>query len=193
MNDKILDVSNSKFVSFGTEVWEPGKILKNEYAKLSSSLKYLTPSNKRKTPITVTLWAYADLGTKEGHDFLKTAINFLSESSTHARIAFIPTDAGSSSFRTKVLEAFSANDIDQVKKTLEEFSDERTKQERASATELDEVSATFLRLAGVPLGGRGLVVNGRVIGPLDDEDTFEVGDWALVEKFSYDSCAKYFG
>lgn len=192
LNDKILDVSNSKFVAFGTEKWEPGKPLKNMYARLASSVDYLTPSGKRRTPVTVTIWAFANVATAEGHKFLRTAIDFLSESSTHARIAFIPTDVGSSSFKDMLKAAFADNDIAKAKKVLEEYSDERTNEEKLSG-ELGEISATFMRLAGVPVGGKGLVVNGRIIGPLDDDDTFEVGDWALVEKFSYDSCAKYFG
>jgi len=192
LNDKILDVSHSKYVSFGTETWEPGKVLKNQYANLASQLDYLTPSSKRKTPITVTIWVFADIGSQEGQKFLRNAVDFLSESSTHARIAFIPTDTGTSAFKEMVTSAFAENDINKLKKSLEEYSDDRTAEERNSASELSDISATFMRLAGVPVGGKGLVVNGRIIGPLDEDDTFEVGDWALVEKFSYDSCAKYF-
>lgn len=192
LNDKILDVASSKYASFGAEIWEPGKQLKNQYANLATSLTYLTPSGKRKTPISVTIWVFADVGTPDGHKFLKTAIDFLSESSTHARIAFIPTDKGTSSFKDMLVDAFADSDINKVKKTLEEYSDDRTSQERSSG-DLSDLSAKFMRLVGVPMGGKGLVVNGRIIGPLGDDDTFEVGDWALVEKFSYDSCAKYFG
>ncbi|ODM98686.1 UDP-glucose:glycoprotein glucosyltransferase [Orchesella cincta] len=87
-----------------------------------------------------------------------------------------------------VLAALASNDIDKLKKLLEEYPDDRTNTDG----EIDPISANFMSLAGVPVGGKGLVVNGRIIGPLDEEDSFEVGDWALVEKFSYDSCAKYF-
>lgn len=161
------------------------------FARLASSVTYLTPSSKRRQPVTITVWIYADVSTSSGHKFVRTAVDFLSESSTHARFAFIPTDTGTSSFKEKLVAAFADNDISKAKKVLEEYSDERTPEERGKG-DLDELSATFMRLTGVPVGGKGLVVNGRIIGPLEDDESFEVGDWALVEKFSYDSCAKYF-
>jgi len=190
LNDKILDTSSAKYVSFGNEVWEPSREPKNPVAAFASSLNYLVPPSKKKTPISVTLWILTDVTTPEGHAFLLNALEFLQESSTHSRIAFIPTDDKVSTFKTSLLEAFTDNDM---KKALSLLRDQKHDSSSSGTVKREEKVELFLKLTGFPKDGKGLVVNGRIIGPLSQDETFDVGDWALVEKFSYDSCAKHFG
>ncbi len=190
MNDKILDTSNAHYLPFGNEIWEPGKTLKSPVAALASSLNYLVPPSKKKNPVSVTLWVLADVSTSVGRSFLQNAVEFVQESSTHSRIAFIPTDERDSDFKRTLVEGFTANDLKKVLKTLRDLIPVEGTDEESS---LDPKVEMLLKLTGFPKGGKGLIVNGRIIGPLGPDETFDLGDWALVEKFSYDSCAKYFG
>lgn len=49
----------------------------------------------------------------------------------------------------------------------------------------------MLKQLGLSGGDRGVLVNGRLIGPLASTESFELGDWALIQKFTYDSCPKH--
>jgi len=192
LNDKILDTTNAKYVPFGNELWEPGKDVKNPAAALAARLHYVVPPSKRSYPVSITTWILADITTPDGHAFLQTAVEFLQESSTHSRIAFIPTDTKKSNFKSSVMDAMSENDLKALLRLLRNSKHEEAEDGKGAAQE-DEKVESFLKLIAFPKGSKGIVVNGRIIGPLNTGETFELGDWALVEKFSYDTCAKYFG
>jgi len=122
LNDKILDVSNSKWVSFGTEVWEPEKHLQNDLAKLASKMSYLVPSSKRKTPITTTIWMFANCEQEDGRQYLLQALEFLSESAVHSRISFISTSKELSPSGRLLLKAFEAGSAKEAKQVLENWN-----------------------------------------------------------------------
>jgi len=56
---------------------------------------------------------------------------------------------------------------------------------------VNENGLKFMEILELGEGNKGVVVNGRVIGPLGPSETFEMGDWTLIEKFSHDSCPKH--
>lgn len=49
----------------------------------------------------------------------------------------------------------------------------------------------LMKQLGLSGGDRGVLVNGRLIGPLPPTESFELGDWALIQKFTFDSCPKH--
>lgn len=187
-----MDISSANYVHFGSEIWEPGKEPKNPLPALASSLKYLVSAGKRKIPVSVTLWVLADVSSSHGRKLLQNAVEFLEESSTHSRIAFIPTDENSYPLKSKLVAVFSENNIKEVLNILRDFKDSDIVVENQPKTET-ELNNMFLKLIGFPKGSAGIVVNGRIIGPLSPSEIFDIGDWALIEKFSYDGCAKFIG
>lgn len=119
LNDKILDTSNSKMFSFGTESWsELGKQFRDPLANIANSLSYLTPTGKKTIPVTVSLWVFSDLETHQGRAFLLNTLEFLYESATHTRIAFISSSDKLSKLSQDVLEAFGTGDLKKIKNML---------------------------------------------------------------------------
>ena len=159
---------------------------------MASGLNYLVSPGKRATPVSVTIWVLADIGTDDGQNFLRKAVEFLQESSKHARLAFIPTTNRRSVFTKMVTNAIAANDLKELNRVLSDYSNEND-DAVTDLNEFDKKIETLLQALNFPRGGKGVIVNGRLIGPLGHEDVFDIGDWALVEKFSYDSCAKHLG
>lgn len=61
--------------------------------------------------------------------------------------------------------------------------------EIASHVEAQELSLKMLRVycqrvLGFKAGERGVVANGRILGPFDNDENFTVEDFSLLERFS---------
>lgn len=122
LNDKILDTSQSKVVSFGTEIWLMGGKYRDPLASIANSISYLKPSGKKTVPVTVTIWTFSDIETPEGRSFLLNALEFMEESSTQARLGFISSADKLSTLTEEVYNAFAAGDIKTIKKLLKSES-----------------------------------------------------------------------
>jgi hypothetical protein len=154
---------------------------------LAQSLSYLSSSTtggKRKSSVvTTTVWIFCDVDTVDGRRFLLTALSFLEESSVHSRFALIPTGRRISRSGRELLSVWSTGELKEVRKALENWTE--------GGDEENGEGKKFLQRMELGEGSKGVVVTGRLIGPLGKTESFELGDWSLIEKFSHDACPKH--
>lgn len=168
------------------------------------NLKYFIPSKKTSTtkPFGITNWIIGNLACPKSKSLLLASLEQM-KSSGDVRVTFLPNVDGESEnvLNKIVLAALDALPADQaltyVTALLEdnEVEDKLKKQililpaEVKSKLAAQELSLKMLRVycqrvLNLKAGKRGVVSNGRVLGPFRDEENFSVADFALLEQFT---------
>lgn len=147
----------------------------------------------------LTFWVIGDLNTNVGKSLMKNALAYMHENKG-VRIAFIPNADNQHPFKRDNL-----NNL--VWAILNTLSDENSAKLVTTLLSLDDVTkfvvpesvqgflrATELhlklmraysqRVLGFSSSANGLLINGKIIGPLKDEEIFQLEDFNLLEKFT---------
>lgn len=146
----------------------------------------------------LTIWVVADLSTEEGIALLKNALSHMKVSSG-IRVGFIPNTEGA-----KVADKSNLNRLvwaavnslppqeatNVVLKWLSQSNDERLipreVTEILSETELHMklIRVYCQRALQMRAAQTAVVANGKILGPLESNEVFEVDDFALIERLS---------
>ncbi|XP_076453817.1 UDP-glucose:glycoprotein glucosyltransferase 1-like isoform X2 [Babylonia areolata] len=178
-------------------------------AAVADRMKYLTKRDEEAVR-AVSLWVVCDLETPEGRDLMYSAIKH-AKASSDLRLGIVFNSASpgnknlvsramqvalqtlpntlAKSFVTKLVKEDNYADLMDGKKTLSDL--EVNGMDMASfLRDLEREKGGFLqshavfasRVLGFTAGQRGMVVNGKVYGPLEAEETFTQDDFGLLEK-----------
>ncbi|XP_028968483.1 UDP-glucose:glycoprotein glucosyltransferase 1 [Galendromus occidentalis] len=206
LNERILNAPDKDLTTFVSLVGRETDIDASSLAELSSAdmgasfaakLKYV--GQAKLSPLSV--WVVADLESERGREIFGQALEHL-ENSHDARFAFIyhnkdhkvgelvesaldslrPTEA--TSFLTKLfrnwkeIESGSLRAEQLVKNDkLNLLGEEAVRK----TVQLHAAFATTLRLAPE---SRAVIINGKLLGPLGEDEAFTAGDFNLLEKYS---------
>ncbi|XP_055550572.1 UDP-glucose:glycoprotein glucosyltransferase [Wyeomyia smithii] len=148
-----------------------------------------------------SFWVIADLSKLSGRKLLRNALEFM-KSTSGTRVAFIPNVEGSNAARSELQRNLNAivwatlNTLPEedatnlVLKLLEKNEDlQYTIPESVMGflpsvqLHLKMLRVYCQRVLKVKVSRSSLVANGRVIGPFDDNESFDADDFALLEKF----------
>lgn len=169
-------------------------------ATLMPNLKYLHPRNSYDNLAGsqvhfVTLWVVADLNTSTGRTTLLSALQFV-KATKGARVAFLPNTEASvvppkenlnhlvwSAVQDKgadvleaVIKALDSDDLSELQKLAANMLS-------ASSLHLKMIRVYAQRVLKMKNQESGVVLNGRVLGPLASSDSFSVADYGLMERF----------
>lgn len=159
---------------------------------ITNHLKYIT-HKKPGTTSLLTFWVVTDLETESGRNLLKNALEYLDAGNDH-RIGIIvnrPVDGTSSSITKFVLAAVNSGvdilkilkDADSIISGDKKSSDYVQEVDWASIDEIILKHQAYCKttLSFKP-GQIGIVLNGRVIGPFEEDEEFTSADYMLLER-----------
>lgn len=212
LNQRILgNNENSKFLDLSGE---PHKDLNNVKAlaqlsnrdmtaTLLSNIKYFEGKHSYETIGEaklhfLTLWLFGDLEKPEGKDLLTNALRYVKAGSS-VRIAFIPNVEGSDLSRKnnlnrlvwaaqQTLKPHQATDV--VLKWLKQTSDKweipSQLNDILSSTELHiKILRVYSqRVLNLKASERLVVGNGKIIGPILENELFGIEDFGLIDRFN---------
>ncbi|KAL5004908.1 hypothetical protein ScPMuIL_018364 [Solemya velum] len=183
---------------------------------LSQNMKYLTRKDEE-TVRAVTMWIVCDLETPIGRDLLYSALkNLKSSHELRLGVLFNPSDVEDSfistaiyvalttlenqlarSLITKLVKEENVADLKSRAKTIADLEVHGMDMEayvqalKEQTTDFLTVHSTFVRkVLKFPAGRRGIVTNGKVIGPFEESEEFNQQDIELQEKYIYQQSAK---
>ncbi len=178
-------------------------------ATLAEHMDYLTSKDGAESKLQVlTMWIVTDLDTQRGREILRGALAHV-KASTLSRIGVIhnPSNPGLVSKIVKaalllldnraakhLLGKVTKEDIVtklQSGKNLADYDipgadmSNLSRESDAMTDEAFEIDWTFASsVLGLRKGQSAVVINGKVIGPLDETESFGLDDFSLLEKFS---------
>ena len=173
-------------------------------ATFCDSASYGTSSTKALTPIT--LWIVTDATQSAGRELIRNALDYV-RNSRLIRLSIIHNPAGpdfeaAERYATLLDAALSSNDLKLLDKLLNSDNAEQIMKGDKTAQDFN-LQAAQRSSYGLELhrliarkamdfqpGQLGLVVNGRVVGPLDDSEEFTADDVALLEKHTMSSAGE---
>ena len=178
---------------------------------LADHMKYLSLKDSEKNQLNVlTVWVVADLETEQGREALLSAVSHVKTSSllrvgvihNAAKVGKITkiVQAALDTFDSKaakllllkVLKEDTVKRLESGKKKLSDYdipgADMKlleTLQEDYHRKNVFEIHAMFCKKAlAMKPGQSAVVVNGKLIGPLDEKEHFGADDFNLLEKFT---------
>ena len=184
---------------------------KSQAASMRKQTNYLVgkESGKMSRLRMVTVWVAADLDTEAGRDTVLAALTHVKTTnqlrvglihntngpgliSKIAQAAMTSLDSSEAiSVLSKVLKPSTATKLINGKKKLSDFDipglemNELIKTVEGINDDLFKVHSIFVdSVLKFSSGQRGIVVNGKVIGPLDAEEQFTTDDFELLEKLT---------
>ncbi|XP_055376689.1 UDP-glucose:glycoprotein glucosyltransferase [Condylostylus longicornis] len=211
LNQRILGSENVSFLDLSGVAHDINHIntlakLSNRdmTATLMKNLKYFTgkPSTKSspfKDVHFMTVWVFADLNTGEGKELLLNALKYMT-SVRNIRVAFIPNAEGEISYKIKNLNhlvwaasqaldgeiatSFAIRLLEnQVSDSADVIVPEAVK-EILPSTDVHIKMLRFYAQRAINLSSaqRMVIVNGKMYGPLLEDESFETDDFALIER-----------
>ncbi|CAH0557003.1 unnamed protein product [Brassicogethes aeneus] len=172
-------------------------------ATAMANVKYFSMPKKGSKYHSMTYWIVGDLNCPKSRGLLLNALTHL-KTESDVRVSFLPNvDGGKKHLLNKVVLAAQQeltpekatnyvitllSDDDAVKK-LEEGKDLSYPSEISSKIESQELNLKMLRVycarvLNMKDSRRAVIANGRVLGPLDDDEDFSTEDFGLLERFS---------
>lgn len=169
-------------------------------ATLMANLKYLYPRNSFDNLAGskvhfVTVWVVADLNTATGRKTLLNALQF-AKATKGARVAFLPNSEASvvppkDNLNHLVWSAVQDKGADVLETVIKALDSDELHDLQKLASNLLSASSLHLKMIRVycqrvlKLKNQesGVVLNGRVVGPLRDSESFSVADYGLMERF----------
>ncbi|XP_044750165.1 UDP-glucose:glycoprotein glucosyltransferase [Coccinella septempunctata] len=167
------------------------------------NVKYFTVSKKGRKFHTFTYWIVGDLSGKESREILVAALEH-AKTESDIRVTFMPNVEGSNknSLNKVIISALETLPADKAlvfALNLLKNQDECNKIQKGdlstlpaevkSKVESQELNLKMLRVycqrvLGLGVGQRAIVANGRILGPLDDDEAFVEEDFGLFERYS---------
>ncbi|XP_069668834.1 UDP-glucose:glycoprotein glucosyltransferase isoform X2 [Periplaneta americana] len=178
---------------------------------------FMKKQQSESTPHIVTHWIVTDLGTAEGRQLLTHALDQMrSSGSIRVGVLLNPSSTGNFQqldryilAAPKVLQPGHANQFmnkilsdDNLVNAINSEGGKDPKEIYMSGVDLTGLSealqedmSEILRIQqtycqqvlNIPPGGRAIVTNGRVLGPLEDSEKFTLDDFSLLERYSMNS------
>ena len=202
LNDRVLS-SSTKYLDLTATVQGGHQDLadlssRQLLATFADSINYVSSSTKALTPISV--WLVADVTSSDGRALLQNGLDYIRNSRlmrlgllhnlrqqplSDPQVHYIETIESAISSNDvklldKLLKSANAEALLSGAKTAQDFGVELVQQKSAYGLKLHEMVVS--RSLDFQPGQRGLLVNGRLIGPLEDEEEFTTDDVALLEK-----------
>ena len=171
-----------------------------KYANFHEKLPRLMPLEESSDPVSAQLIVVADFDTEEGSNLLFSAVAFFRHN-PDTELLFIHNAAGSQSFPYSVAISefikengrdFLAGDLESIltlKATLtktgelDEYAERFTQETRNQASELWQFCQPVVSTLGFEPGQQGLILNGRVVGPISKATTFVTSDFDQLLQF----------
>ncbi|BES97993.1 udp-glucose glycoprotein [Nesidiocoris tenuis] len=196
LNDRVLSTGKSKYLSL-TKFASP--TIRN---LMDGKLHYASTKGNKK-PHLISNWIIADLECPKGRALYSNALSHMSGSSrirtalvvnshdrdptknriNRAALCALAGGNDENTIRTVQNILDSSDEIADGRKDLKDFgldeSCEKSVEEALSAHQMFASDGI-----GFAAGARGIVSNGRLIGPLDEEEIFTLDDFNLLESFS---------
>ncbi|QQP41205.1 Uncharacterized protein FKW44_015496, partial [Caligus rogercresseyi] len=149
---------------------------------LSKDLRYVTFKDDYKL-LPLTIWVVADLETLKGRELLREAVAH-AKRSKQSRIGFISNNGQGVGMITRSAQlAFESLDNSALKTCYLKSSRKRQNFDIPGA-EMGTFADIIENRPREPIFDNGVVVNGRVIGPFEKDESFNSDDFNLLEKFS---------
>uniref|UniRef100_A0A0A9Y4P1 UDP-glucose:glycoprotein glucosyltransferase n=2 Tax=Lygus hesperus TaxID=30085 RepID=A0A0A9Y4P1_LYGHE len=196
LNDRVLSTSKSKYLTL-TKFANP--TIRN---LMDGKLNYVSSKSHKKVHL-ISNWIITDLETDRGRALYLNALNHMSGSSG-MRTALIINNANPEADKNLVNKAVlcalsqvngdkvtkkiknileNANDVAKGLKGLKDFNLDDTCLKTVDETLISH-EIFIADGIGFPRGARGIVSNGRLLGPFDDGEIFTLDDYDLLERFS---------
>ncbi|XP_054270383.1 UDP-glucose:glycoprotein glucosyltransferase-like isoform X1 [Macrosteles quadrilineatus] len=187
LNERILQTEDSKYLD-----------LVKSAAKLSESMVYINSKHAKDKVQPLTYWVVADLSRDADRELLLTALEQM-KSSGRIRVGVVinaAADADQAVNKLVVAALMQDPTTATVSKILKDadaiaLGDRHPSAYGLKDVDWDTVSAVLEQhreqaawVLGFPVGARGLVCNGRVLGPLDLSEQFTSDDYSLLERFT---------
>ncbi|KAK9738964.1 Thioredoxin-like domain [Popillia japonica] len=159
------------------------------------NLRYFTVPRKQDRYYSITYWIVGDLNEKKTRDLLLDALEHL-KNSGDVRISFLPNVNGDQDnlINKLVLAALNEMPTDKaivyVKGLLQQTDDKYdVPPELKNTLQSQELSLKMIRVycqrvLSFKANERGVVANGRVLGPFTENEDFTVDDFNLLEQFT---------
>lgn len=169
-------------------------------ATLIHNLKYLHSRNSYENLAGskvhfVTIWVVADLSTSSGRKTLLNALNYVKDTKG-VRVAFLPNTESSvippkENLNNLVWAAVQDKGSDVLEEVIKALEIDNLKALQNLASSLLSASDLHLKMIRVYCQRvlkmknqeSGVILNGRVLGPLKDSESFSVADFGLMERF----------
>ncbi|KAL3281194.1 hypothetical protein HHI36_004410 [Cryptolaemus montrouzieri] len=167
------------------------------------NVKYFSTSRKGRKFQSFTYWVVGDLDCGKSRKILQAALEH-AKSDADVRVTFMPNVEGNGNNQLNkvvlaVLENLPSDKTIKFVLDLLKNEDELKKVRKGDTSSLPrEVSSRLdnqdlnlkmlrvycQRVLGLSAGQRAVVANGRILGPLEDEEDFVEEDFSLFERFS---------
>lgn len=144
----------------------------------------------------LTIWIVADLNEERGRELLKNGLNYM-KSSSGVRVTFIPNADKTDALKGKkdinavvwsMLNTFDVKDAtDKVLKFLEgneSIPDNVKGFLSAAELHLKMIRVYCQRVLKSKSGATSVITNGRIFGPLEDDELFTTNDFNLLDKIN---------
>uniref|UniRef100_A0A0K2UY63 UDP-glucose:glycoprotein glucosyltransferase n=1 Tax=Lepeophtheirus salmonis TaxID=72036 RepID=A0A0K2UY63_LEPSM len=210
-NKGILDMSTGAHILTNLNANTFGPLdASSKVITMANHLNYATFKDDYKL-VPLTVWIIADLETIKGRELLRNAVMH-SKQSKQTRISFITNNGKGVGMMTRSAQlAFESLTNSPLKTLLSKILKEETVKALISGKKnfrnfdipgaemstfadiienrpkeaIFEIHSMFAAdVLGFKPGENGVVVNGRVIGPFDSDESFSSDDFSLLEKFS---------
>lgn len=157
-----------------------------EHSKLFDSIPVLDSSSGSERDSWAVLTILADLSTESGKQFLLSGLDF-KRNNPEVRVDIIhsPSTEVAASNLNSILKA-STEKLGKVE-TLDELDSLLKSSEGTEEGGHAAAVSGFLASSKIPAGSRVLVLNGRVVGPILPEDSFDVDDFQQLLEFEQKS------
>ncbi|XP_074098561.1 UDP-glucose-glycoprotein glucosyltransferase [Cotesia typhae] len=212
LNDRILQPENSKWLNLIGNLQENQEISswnqQDTAAWLMKNSNYLLMPRRVNKQHLYTYWVAADFETVKGRKLLREALKYL-DRNTDIRITIIVNNIDKSNdplvdINTIVLAAMETlpqqKSVKYINKILQEDNVELIKigkfdfgedsiKEKLTEQEFKMKVHKYYAKTTLKLkpGDRAVVCNGRILGPLDEDEEFTRDDFSLLERFSHNT------
>ncbi|CAH1102652.1 unnamed protein product [Psylliodes chrysocephalus] len=213
LNDRILNKDRSFHVDMTGSATSTDDIRalmqlssRDMTATAIENLKYFSVNKKGRKYHSMTYWIVGDLNCEKSRKLLLNALEHL-KSESHVRVSFLPNvNGGKDNKLNKIvltaLQELTADKAlsyvisllrgDAAAQQLERGEDLDIPSELSSKLNSQELNLKMLRVYSQRVlrlkeGQRAVVANGRVLGPLDDNEGFTLEDFNLLERYSSSS------
>ncbi|RZC41026.1 UDP-glucose:glycoprotein glucosyltransferase, partial [Asbolus verrucosus] len=210
LNERVLNKDQSLYLDMtgtATSTMDPEALAKLSARDMTATaidnLKYFYVPKKGKQLHTMTYWITGDLKYLESRQLLLAALQH-AKSENHVRVTFLPNVDGSVRNMINKLVLTALNEMpaekaldyvlsllreDKAAVDLESGGRVKFPPEFAGKVNLQELNLKMLRVysrrvLNLKGGERAVVANGRVLGPIENGETFTTEDFALLERFS---------
>ncbi|CAG9863529.1 unnamed protein product [Phyllotreta striolata] len=213
LNDRVLNKDKSSHVDMtgtATSIDDVQRLLKLSSRDMTATavenLKYFSALKKNKKYHSMTYWIVGDLNERTSRNLLFGALEHL-KSESHVRVSFLPNVNGGKANKLNKLVLAALQELpaeksltyvisllkdDAFYKQLESGGKLDIPVELASKIDAQELNLKMLRVYSQRVlqlkeGQRAVIANGRILGPLDDDEQFTLEDFNLLERFTSSS------